>query len=647
MVGATRSAPTSRTQHALLGAVGLLLAGLVFRGGGPTDANLAILGGLTIALATIGLALGLRGRLAIPRPETAGLVVLGGSALLTVWAGASIGWSIAGDASWVWLNRGLVYVAVLVLGGLVARRVDALAVLLAVVLGTALGWALLGVAVPAWFADGDRIARLREPVGYWNGLALLADAAVVLGLWAALARARWSRGLGGGLVFVAVLVVLLTQSRSGVVAGAIVVAVWLALSSRRLESALVLVCAGVPAAIVGGWAFTRTALVEDEAGRTARVDAAPWFVVLCLVGLTAALALCALVPFEALALTRRRAVTRLLVIAGCVVALVGLVGLVAKVGEPVSWARDQVSGGECTNDPGRLTALCANNRLAWWGESLDIARAHPIGGTGAGTFRIARLRVRDDATPTTEPHSVPFQLLADTGVVGLLLGLGVFVAAVVGIRRSICRARDQERDTIIALTALPLAFALHALVDYDLDFLALAGPAVLVLGALLGAGRPPLAVRRAGVGSALAITASALAAFALLALPELAQRDIRSASEDTYAGRLGAAERLADRARRLDPLTLGPLYALADVADRRGSHATAVGWYRRATRLQPQNPEPWVALGRYHFIVTGNLCAAYEAFNQAYTLDPRSSRWVEGGPLDVARDAVNDGACGR
>ena len=45
MVGATRSAPTSRMQRAVLAAVGLLLVGFVFAGGGPTDDNLAVLGG--------------------------------------------------------------------------------------------------------------------------------------------------------------------------------------------------------------------------------------------------------------------------------------------------------------------------------------------------------------------------------------------------------------------------------------------------------------------------------------------------------------------------------------------------------------------------------------------------------------------------
>jgi hypothetical protein len=70
-----------------------------------------------------------------------------------------------------------------------------------------------------------------------------------------------------------------------------------------------------------------------------------------------------------------------------------------------------------------------------------------------------------------------------------------------------------------------------------------------------------------------------------------------------------------------------------------------VAWYEKATRLQPENPDPWYDLGFYHWLVTGDLCAAYQALNRSYTLDPRSTRWTPGGPLDQARDAVNGGAC--
>ena len=60
--------------------------------------------------------------------------------------------------------------------------------LLALVTGVVLGWALLAKAIPALDPGGDRVARLREPVGYWNALALLADIAIVLGLWLGTSR---------------------------------------------------------------------------------------------------------------------------------------------------------------------------------------------------------------------------------------------------------------------------------------------------------------------------------------------------------------------------------------------------------------------------------------------------------------------------
>ena len=62
--------------------------------------------------------------------------------------------------------------------------------------------------------------------------------------------------------------------------------------------------------------------------------------------------------------------------------------------------------------------------------------------------------------------------------------------------------------------------------------------------------------------------------------------------------------------------------------------------------MQPENPDPWLELARFHYAAEpSDQCTAYEAFNAAYTLDPRSSRWVPGGPLDVSRDEVNAGAC--
>ena len=106
------------------------------------------------------------------------------------------------------------------------------------------------------------------------------------------------------------------------------------------------------------------------------------------------LALVALVPVERLVATRRRDVVRGLVGAVALVAVVGALGLVASVGNPFTWAADQIGGsGEVANDPGRLGSLETNNRTVWWGEAWQVFRAHPAGGTGARTFEIARKRV--------------------------------------------------------------------------------------------------------------------------------------------------------------------------------------------------------------------------------------------------------------
>ncbi|HET9214862.1 MAG TPA: O-antigen ligase family protein [Gaiellaceae bacterium] len=640
--------PRTVAQLVLLAVVGLLLAASVFAGGGSRDDALATVGLAALVAAAVGLGAAVLGVVPLPRLDRAGWVTVVASASLAVWLGVSTIWSIAGERSWEWLGRGLVYLAFVALGllvGVFADGVRRLAAVLAAVLGAALGWALLGVAVPRFFEDGDRIARLREPVGYWNALALLADAALVLALWLARGR-RSSRWLGALLGYAATLALLLTQSRAGVVAGIAVLVLWLALSDERVEDGLRLVVLTGPALLVAGWAFTRPALVEDGAARSDRVADGRVFAGLALVGAAVAVAAILLLPARRAVAEHRRRVLALVVTACAVVALAGLGALVASVGNPVSWASSQVSEGECANEPGRLTELCANNRLAWWDEALEIAAGRPLGGSGAGTFAIARLRYRDDATPVSQPHSVPLQLLADTGLVGLALGALVVVGAVVAVRRGLRLASLGERPAAVALACLLVAYGVHALVDYPLDFLAVTAPAAVALGALLALRRPPAAVRARATG--LIAVAAALAASALVVvLPALAERQVDRSLAEVDAGRIAAAVDAADRARLLDPLSRDALDALAVAADAAGDEAGAVAWYEEATRLQPENPDTWYALGLYHVLATEDLCAAYFALNRSHTLDPSSTRWVKDGPLDRARDAVNNGACER
>src|SRR5437868_2975856 len=81
----------------------------------------------------------------------------------------------------------------------------------------AVGWALLGKVFPSLCPDGARVARLRDPIGYWNALALVCAIALPLGLWLWTRRDRRVRVAGIVLLYLAVIALVLTYSRAGVV----------------------------------------------------------------------------------------------------------------------------------------------------------------------------------------------------------------------------------------------------------------------------------------------------------------------------------------------------------------------------------------------------------------------------------------------
>lgn len=575
-------------------------------------------------------ALALAGRAALPGGGSTLLALL---AALAAWTGLSMLWSVAPDRSWAELDRTLVYVALLAVGllfgaaGAGSRRA---AQVLAAALGAAVLWALAGKAIPALFEDGGRAARLRDPIGYWNALALAADMLLALGLWLAAGqgRPRALRALGAVLAYAAVVAVLLSVSRTGTAVAAAAVALWLWLARERLAALALALAAAIPGAAVAGWAFTRPALVEDGAARADRVADGAWFGLLLLLGAGVAALAAELLHRRDPEVLRRR-----------VPPVLAAAALAATVAAGVLAVALGGSAPSPEQGPRRFFDASANNRLAWWGEAVDVFAAEPVAGAGAGTFEVARKRYREDAVSTVEPHSVPLQFLAGTGVVGLALLLAFLAAAALAVARSLRRLEGAERAAAAALATLPALWLLHSLVDYGWNFAAVTGPALFAAGVLAAAGRParvlvsPLA--------AAGVAALALAAAASVATPWLAERSVRAVGLELADGDFAAAADAAARARSLDPLSLGPLYARARVEEARGEDEAALATYREAVRLQPENPETWYQLGLYEFD-RGDRCSAYVHLNEAYTLDPAGRQWVPDGPLPQALAWVNE-----
>src|SRR6266545_5275931 len=201
---------------ATLSASGALLFVALFFGDGTSGGRLFWIGAFAVLAVAVLLAAG-----PAPVPRGGGLACLVLFAALAAWVGLTMWWSIAPDLSWDAFDRIVVYGAFALLGVLAAgvpRPARTVAAGLAGLLGLVLLWALAGKVVPALFADGARVARLRNPVGYWNSLGLVAATAVPLGLWLAASRGhhRAVRAAGALLVYLAELVVVLTYSRAGI-----------------------------------------------------------------------------------------------------------------------------------------------------------------------------------------------------------------------------------------------------------------------------------------------------------------------------------------------------------------------------------------------------------------------------------------------
>ncbi len=624
---------------ATLAVSGALLFVAFFFGDGISDGRLFWIG----AFAALG-AIVLLGW-SVPVPRGFGLACLALLAALALWVGLTMAWSVAPDLSWAAFNRLLVYLAFALLGVLatqVRQPARTIAGGLALLLGLVLCWALLGKVIPSLFPDGARVARLRNPIGYWNSLALAAATAVPFSLWLASARghARWVRTVGVLLLYVAELAVVLTYSRAGIAVAALAALGWVWVSRDRLESLAALAVATPVAGLVALWAFSRPALTDDLQAYADRVDDGAWFGVLLAAGAAVAAGVAYWLAGRALSDRERTVWTRRLGWLAGIVALAAVAVVLAVKGGAILDEFRGTGGKEVSQTPTRLAELSSSNRWRWWQEAWSLWKDAPLAGKGAATFEVARRDIRQGSITTTEPHNVALQFLAETGIVGFLLLLG---AIGTGATAAVCAVRRAEGGERAAAAALALglgAYVLHGLVDIHWEFVAVTAPAFFVLGALIGL----CARRRARVSRpvwALAGVAGLGVLYSLVA-PYSSARLVDSAYSQLASDRSEAALSDARAARTLDPLATDPLYALGDAEASRRDEEAALRYYRQAVDLQPENSSTWYALGSYEFF-TGRYKEALHDLDRAYGLDPYGPAGRPGGLLDQARAKVLGG----
>jgi hypothetical protein len=611
-------------RFSLLCAAGALIAAALLFGGGSGDGAVAWIGGAALVVGLGACALAVLGLLPLPGLGREGIAfaLLGGG--FVVWTGVTVLWSALPDRSWDYFNRGLAYFAFAVVGAFagsaLSTRVGAW--LVGALVGATCLWALAGKAVPALYEDYGRLARLRSPVGYWNALALVMVFGVPIALWAASSR-RHSRVVRAGAVvglYALAIALVLTYSRGGLLTALVALACWFALTRERFESLAALVAGGVPAAVVSVIALLLPGIAQDGQPHSVRVHDGAVFAVVFLLGAGGAFAAAYFLHYRP-GPERERLLLR--VAAGVAIAcvVVGIVAVSAR-GNPLGGTTAVGSG------PSRLGESSLNNRWGWWKEAWHGFAGEPLGGTGAGSFEVVHRKFRDSSVDVRETHDLPLQFASETGIVGLALWVGAMAAGLLGAWRALGRLDGDEREAALALgIALP-AFLVHGLLDYDWDFVALAGPVLFVTGFLLATGREPVRVGRHYVW-VVAVGLVAWAALYSIAAPRVAAARVDDAYSEIERGSLEKAVSEARSAHSLNPLSIGPLEAWASAEEGGGKLARARELYAQAVDLQPLNWTSWYELGLYDREVLGHDEVARRELRRALELDPHNCQLLK------------------
>ncbi len=447
-------------------AVLIVLTGLIAKGG-------STLGSVTlieIALTLIGSGVAVAAILRAPTPRRAwGAGALLGVAALTVWTGLSVIWSVTPDASWIDANRAIAYLFAFA-GAIGLARLWGLRAgsVLAGILAGATTISVIALALksfPVAFNSTQDLARLRDPLDYWNALGLMAAFAVPTALWLGARREGPPalRALAWPLLGLAIVVVMLSYSRGVLIALVVGVAFWFAFVPLRLRGLAVLAGGTAGGAAVTVWAFAQDALSKDRAPLPDRVDSGQTLALLCIAMIVVLFAIGLAVNRR---LDRRPLSERwrervglgaLGIGAGVLVAAV--VGLSVTGGGPsarVSRAWDNffsTNKASTTYGPGRLKSI-GTRRGSYWREAYDVWKADKVLGAGANGYLVARKRYRKEPIEVTHAHGYVPQTAADLGLVGLGLSLFALLAWIVAAART-CGSRRRFAITQLDPRRLP------------------------------------------------------------------------------------------------------------------------------------------------------------------------------------------------
>lgn len=522
-------------------------------------------------------------------------------------------------------------------------------------------------------AEGTELfvaGRLESPAGYRNATAALFALAFWPLIGVAVTRGRnpslRAAAFAGGVLCLAL--AFLTQSRGvivGLAAGGLVA---LVLGTERIRRAFLALLALGGVLVLSGpllvpyRAFEHGPGPVTASGIERATNALTFLVVDALVvGLLLALLDGGLrASVENLARARRIAVV------GLAVGAIGLLtGAVLAAGNPISFVQEKVGEFQAIETrSSQFSELISTGgqRYDLWRVAVDEFAGSPVIGVGEGNYAFGYYAQRDSDRNLSNPHSLPFAVLAELGLVGLALLVTFFGSLGVALVRGVRGVRGEllrERHAVAGLAGAGTVLVAQSTVDWIWSV-----PGVTAIGLMclaLAAGiasareserRAEEAARGRRSGDAAARRAllptrarSVLAPLRRSSILRAAERGLREGlplaglataglvvlvlfAADYFAREARTAERPAAQlsaartAAALNPTALTPLYLQAAAYEATGRVDRARGRLRQALELEPRN---FATLGLLGDLETraGDHAAASDLYARAAELNPR------------------------
>jgi hypothetical protein len=567
-----------------------------------------------------------------------------GLGLLLILSFASMLWAESRDSAWTGADKIAVYAVVFAIGVLAIReRASARAVMLVLGLPALVSAIVLAVEFIAGGAGSDFLqGRLSNPMGYINGTAGL----FVMGIWPwfGLAESLGSRLLRSAAIAAAALIAstaVLTQSRAIVLATIVAITLVLIAAPGRTRRAVNLLIVLAAVAASAHW----TLRVYSSTGPSQLLDPSAGAIRGAGVALLgAALVGGALKVLVSLLTARLPAIRRERLVAAVGRTLLALTVACVLVGGVAEHQRLSTQWHDFTalkaekSAGNRFLALGGGYRGDLWRIALDEFAAEPLGGVGAGNFSDEYYERRHQLEDVTVPHSLELQMLAELGIGGVL-GLGLFVVAVLAAALTRRRATLAATDPALKIAALGMFAAWLAATSVDwlydipgLACMAMLAAAVLVAPAPAGAElsdapAPPASARlpQTRRGRRAQITLVVTLGMLALVAASLGRQYVAVLYSDSGKGLVSKhplkALQTLRTAEQLDPWSLQTQYAVASAYAALNDYPAARAALLRAAQLEPENYVPPALLGD---IATrsGDRAAAASAYRRALRLDP-------------------------